>query len=216
MTTGESYSAREVTSPNAEGGDTPLGYRSLVNNPALERSVEEARKQYMILKQKAKDKLDSIRMPKPCDDTQLMSPKHVPLDHPTFGSTSGTYEHQSGKVRESTKELEGLQMDGQFDQPQKTKGYQHVPSIPVSHGEPISKVKGRYTHACSSRTEPRLEKEKTMQEILKLGEETQYYKGRQRLFDDEREISKLKKEKLKIEIEILEKQLLCHIKQTHY
>ncbi|XP_060063216.1 uncharacterized protein LOC132543714 [Ylistrum balloti] len=239
----EPIPATEITSANTEIDDTPLGYRSLVKAPTLERSVEEARKQYMILKQKAKDKLDSIRSSKPSDDNKPMSPIHAPPEHPNFFSSSGTYMSQSDKILESNKGVEGLDMDdsdpdtdrrydvttkygngknqspdgkgGQFNQAQRNKHHFHGPRVSATRGETANKAKAHYVQALS-RTDPdlgRYEREKTLLEIVKLGEEIQYYKGRQRLLEDEKEIFKLKREKSRIEIEILEKRLLGHIKQ---
>ncbi|XP_033733053.1 uncharacterized protein LOC117322310 [Pecten maximus] len=245
----EPFSARDLTSPNTEVDESPGGYRSFVKTPALERSVEEARKQYLILKQKAKDKLDSIRMPRPSDDNKAMSPVHTPLEHSTLMPNTGSYRPQSGKVLEPNKGLIVLDTDdsdldtermtildaknkmrnaaksrghtgkgGQFDQAQKIKDHQHGTNVPVTRAETFHKGNVQYVSAFSGmETENRqFEKEKTMQEIVKLVEETQYYKDRQIMFDDEKEINKLKKEKLRIEIAILEKRLLGRIKQIQY
>ncbi|XP_069122523.1 uncharacterized protein [Argopecten irradians] len=249
ITSREPFPPRDLDLPTTEGEETSAGYRSLVKTPAIERSVEEARRQYLILKQKAKEKLDSIRMPRQSDDSKTISPVHVPIEHPSLVPSSGTFRPQPGKPLDQHKNLMGLDTDdsdldnermnivdaknklrnstknrghtvkgGQFDPALKAKEHQHGRVAPTTREDPLTKGHMQYVRALSGIESEmgQFEREKTMQEIVKLVEETQYYKDRQTLYADEKEINKLKKEKLRIEIAILEKRLLGRIKQFQY
>ncbi|XP_071119355.1 uncharacterized protein [Haliotis cracherodii] len=183
----------------------------------VKRTVEEAKKQYANLKQRAKDKSDAIRRPKTGGGPKPVSPSFAETliienlqDRPTLQGLLDGFDTEdfSGTLSATTaSEDPGLGMDMlsyepncpvQLDLVIDKQGILQVPTPSACNGPfkepPPKKAKLHEEEILTLRAE----KDKFLQETITLKEQAEYFRSKNI-------IAKLEKEKLELEILILRK-----------